>query len=167
MMRDISIVIPTWNGRTLLSEYLPSVIAAANQYRNEHKQQVEIVVVDDGSSDDTAAWIAESFPARPPIHESSRENIGEIAGDDPCIRLIRLERNSGFVSAANAGFASARFPVILLLNNDVRIERDAISMLAAHFDHAQVFAVCARAMRLGTDHLDGGGKLGLFQRGFW
>ena len=148
-MRDVSIVIPTWNGRALLAEYLPSVVTAAEQYTNSQGRQVEIIAVDDGSTDGTKSFIEDHF------------------AKSGLVKTKILERNSGFVAAANAGFASARFDIIWLLNNDVRVERDAIAPVVAHFDNDSVFAVCSKAMRLGTEYLDGGGKLGLFERGFW
>jgi GT2 family glycosyltransferase len=148
-MRDVSIVIPTWNARALLAEFLPSVVDAAQHFTGSYDQQVEIIVVDDASTDDT-----------PPLVANFISKFG-------FVRAEKLPCNSGFVAAANAGFAAARFGVILLLNNDVRVELESIAPLVAHFTNDSVFAVCSKAMRLGTDHLDGGGKLGLFERGFW
>ena len=52
-----SVVIPNWNGRELLEKYLPSVEAAlAGNPENE------IVVVDNGSTDGSAAFLGERFP---------------------------------------------------------------------------------------------------------
>ena len=53
-----SVVIPNWNGRDLLARYLPSVVAAlAGNPANE------IIVVDNGSTDDSAAYVRAQFPA--------------------------------------------------------------------------------------------------------
>ncbi len=57
MTRGVSIVIPSWNGLELLKRFLPSVIAAAIQYSNQFKSPIEIVIVDDGSVDETVDWL--------------------------------------------------------------------------------------------------------------
>lgn len=146
-MRDVSIVIPNWNGEKLLPEFLPTVIAAAHRYRDEHRAQVEVIVSDDASTDASVGWIKENYG-------------GEV-------RLIERKKNGGVVPTANEGFRAARHPVVLLFNNDVRLEPDAIAPLVRHFDDERVFAVCCKAFRLGTELLDGAGKVGTFTRGFW
>ena len=57
--RAASVVIPNWNGRDLLEKYLPSIeTALAGNPENE------IIVVDNGSSDGSAEFLAQRFPAR-------------------------------------------------------------------------------------------------------
>ena len=148
-MRSVSVIIPTWNGRELLAEFLPSVFAAIGDYRDREGADVELLIVDDASTDGSNEWLAATF------------------GEHAFLRVLRLPQNVGFLRAVNRGFAEARHSIIFLLNNDVRVAADAIAPLVAHFDDEQVFAVCSKAYRLGTDFLDGAGKLGLFERGFW
>jgi GT2 family glycosyltransferase len=148
-MRSVSVIIPTWNGRELLAEFLPSVVAAINEYRERQRTDVELLIVDDASSDGSSEWLAATFR------------------EQPFLRVLRLPQNVGFLRAVNRGFKEARHAIIFLLNNDVRVAADAIAPLVAHFNNEQVFAVCSKAYRLGTDYLDGAGKLGLFERGFW
>lgn len=57
MTSGISIVIPSWNGLELLKRFLPSVIAAANHYSQQSNCSTEIVIVNDGSIDETTAWL--------------------------------------------------------------------------------------------------------------
>ena len=57
-MRSVSIVIPTWNGRELLAQYLGSVVAAADEYRVRGRADVEVIIVDDASTDDAAEMAA-------------------------------------------------------------------------------------------------------------
>ncbi|HKQ08106.1 MAG TPA: glycosyltransferase family 2 protein [Blastocatellia bacterium] len=148
-MRSVSVIIPTWNGRGLLAEFLPSVLAAINGYRDRHGAKAELLVVDDASTDDTRDWLAANY------------------GGQSSLRVVALTENLGFLRAVNRGFSEARHDVVFLLNNDVRVEADAIAPLVSHFDDGRVFAVCSKAYRLGTGFLDGAGKLGLFERGFW
>ena len=55
-MRPVSFVIPSYNSRSLLEKYLPSVLEEARRSGSE------VVVVDDCSTDGTAAFLGERFP---------------------------------------------------------------------------------------------------------
>lgn len=143
---DVSIVIPTWRGQALLAEFLPSVVAAANYYETEHLAKVEIIIVDDASNDNSVAWLHQHYPA---------------------ITVVARQENGGFACAANSGFAAAKYPIVLLLNNDIRIELAAIAPLVRHFTNDQLFAVSCKAYRLDSDLFDGAGKLAYFQKGHW
>ncbi|MBZ5538049.1 MAG: glycosyltransferase [Acidobacteriia bacterium] len=149
LMHDVSIVIPNWNGRELLHRFLPSALNAANRYQEQFGQETEIVVVDDGSTDDSVEWFKKEY-----VH-------------DPLMRLVVRDHNGGFVPAANSGFAAARHRIVFLINNDVGLSPDAIAPLVRHFEDERVFAVCSRALRIETNELDGAGKLGSFKNGFW
>jgi GT2 family glycosyltransferase len=148
-MKSVSIVIPNWNGLELLTEYFGSVVAAAEEYRAQAKADVEVIVVDDASKDESVRWLRGNFAG----HEF--------------VKLVELEENLGFLRAANRGFEAAKHDVVFLLNNDVRVEPDCIVPLVKHFDDDNVFAVCCRADRINGGRLDGGGKIGRFERGFW
>jgi GT2 family glycosyltransferase len=148
-LKNVSIIIPNWNGRDLLAAYLESVVFAAERYRAEFKTEVEIILVDDASTDDSREWLRANYK------------------EHPLVRVIELDSNLGFLRAVNRGFDEARYPIVLLLNSDVLVEADCIAPLAIHFESRDVFAVCCHADRMGTDRLDGGGKIGSFERGFW
>ncbi len=110
-----SVVIPNWNGRDLLEKYLPSVIEAlSDTSRNE------IIVVDNGSDDGSAQLVRERFPQ---------------------VRVLALERNRGFGGGANAGFAAARNDIVVLLNSDMRVERNFLPPLLDGFRDEKTFAV--------------------------
>jgi GT2 family glycosyltransferase len=148
-MRDVSIVIPSWNGGELLRRFFPSVLVAAKRYQEASGQKVEIVVVDDGSSDDSVDWLDKTY------------------GNEALLRIIVRPHNGGFVRAANSGFAAVRHEIVFLLNNDVMVSPEAIAPLIHHFQDARVFAVCSWAGRINTNEVDGTAKLGRFKRGFW
>ncbi len=147
--KSVSIVIPNWNGRELLAEYFGSVVVASDYYRARTGAPVEIIVVDDASTDGGREWL--------------RENYDE----HDFVQITELGKNVGFLRAVNEGLWAAKHEVVLLLNNDVEIEQGCITPLVRHFAEENVFAVCCRADRIGTDRLDGGGKIGKFERGFW
>jgi len=110
-----SIVIPNWNGRDLLTKYLPSVLAAAEQVPGS-----EVIVVDNGSTDGSPELVLERFPQA---------------------RLIALDDNLGFGGGSNRGFEHARNDVVVLLNSDMRVERDFLAPLLEAFTDEKVFAV--------------------------
>ncbi|MDQ2899430.1 MAG: glycosyltransferase [Acidobacteriota bacterium] len=110
-----SIVIPNWNGRDLLAKYLPSIIAAAR-----HNPENEIVVVENGSTDGSAGFLAAEFPS---------------------VRVLALPKNLGFGGGSNAGFRAAKNDIVVLLNSDMRVAPDFLDPLLAGFTDPLVFAV--------------------------
>lgn len=115
-MKSVTIIIPTWNGKALLQRFLPSVIEACNFYGEE----AEIVVVDDGSIDGTEVFIGENYPY---------------------VRFIRLFSNQGFSHVCNVGVRKARGDIVVLLNNDMLVEKDFLTSIPEHFENERVFAV--------------------------
>ena len=88
---DVTVVIPTRNRRAVLMKTLASALA-------QEDVGLEVVVVDDGSSDDTAA------------------SLGAL--DDPRVRLVRRESTPGVARARNAGIAAARGRWVAFLDDD-------------------------------------------------
>jgi GT2 family glycosyltransferase/glycosyltransferase involved in cell wall biosynthesis len=111
-----SIVIPNWNGRELLEAHLPPVIAAA-------EAESEIIVVDNASTDGSAAFVREHFPQ---------------------VQVLALDRNLGFGGGSNAGVRAARHDIVVLLNNDMRVERGFLQPLLQGFEDQNVFAVSSQ-----------------------
>lgn len=93
----LSVVIPTYQGLKLLQTCLESVRRHCPPH---HVLPIEILVVDDGSTDGTAAWVRDQHPS---------------------VRIVRNARNLGFAGAANAGIAAARGDYVQLLNNDTEV----------------------------------------------
>ncbi len=110
-----SVVIPTWRGRDLLD---PCLRAIASQSRRPD----ETIVVDDGSPDDTAAWVASTFP---------------------WVRVVRLSANAGFAGAANAGIRASRGAIVVLLNNDTEAEPGWLEALVAPMEDDEGVGACA------------------------
>ena len=90
-----SVVVPTYNGRRLLETCLGSVAR-----HRPSGVEIEVIVVDDASTDDTPDWLSAHHPDA---------------------RTVRFFRNGGFCRAANAGIAVARGEFIQLLNNDTEV----------------------------------------------
>jgi glycosyltransferase involved in cell wall biosynthesis len=86
----ISVVVPTYNRQALLPRALASVVA-------QTFRDFELIVVDDGSTDGTRAWVAEHYPEA---------------------TLVRLERNVGAAAARNVGVERARGAYLAFLDSD-------------------------------------------------
>jgi GT2 family glycosyltransferase len=111
-----TIVIPSYNGKDLLKENLPSIIPAIERW----KGNAEVLVVDDGSNDGTEELLRREFPE---------------------VNILLLGKNQGFALACNAGFKKAKGEIVVLLNNDVSLASDILSRLIDVFKDERVFAV--------------------------
>src|ERR1035437_2548430 len=122
-----SIVIPNWNGRDLLAKYLPSVIASI-----ENHPDSEVIVVDNGSTDGSVAFVAETFPD---------------------VHVLPLQHNLGFGGGSNAGFRAAHNDIVVLLNSDMRVEPDFLAPLLEGFTDEKVFSVSCQIFFSDPDKL--------------
>jgi GT2 family glycosyltransferase len=113
-----SVVIPNWNGHDLLAKYIPSIIQALSG-----NPENEIIVVDNGSEDGSAEFLRERFPS---------------------VRVLALDRNLGFGGGSNAGFRAAKNDIVVLLNSDMRVERDFLAPLLEAFTDETVFSVACQ-----------------------
>ena len=102
-----SILVLNYNGRDLLAECLPTLVEAARR----SPVPCPVVVVDNDSTDDSLAYLASDWPG---------------------IEVIR-EPNRGLASF-NAVLARRDEPVVLLLNNDVKLDPSAVGPMLAAFD---------------------------------
>lgn len=142
----INIVIPSWNGVDLLRQNLPSIFQAARAYSRETRAVTEIIIVDDGSTDETTSVISREFPQA---------------------HLVAKTSNEGFAAACNAGFNRCTLELVALLNNDVRIQDDYLLYQSRHFSNPDVFAVTAKVFEWDSSVFAAGGRFGRFRRGFW
>jgi hypothetical protein len=136
-MTRASIVIPTWNGAGLLNDALLSL-------RRQTRRDFEIIVVDNGSTDGTAALLAAQHPD---------------------VRLIEMGRNRGFAAAVNAGIGAARGDLVVLMNNDVEAAPGWIAALIDAMDAHPTAGTCASRMLSHADpsRIDSAGdEFGLF-----
>ncbi len=132
---DISIVIPTYNR----CESLKRVFAALESQLNVNLKRIEIIIIDDGSSDDTAG-VVEQF-----------------ARLDKITTQYFFQRNRGPAAARNIGIRNARGDVILFLGDDILAYPD---LLCEHLNfhtalhpqlHAAVLGFCPMVMDSGLE----------------
>ena len=98
----ISVVMPVYNGKLFLVDALKSVEAELGSTR------YEIICVDDCSTDNSYEIVSKKFSS---------------------VTLIRNKTNTGFAETCNTGFKQASGEYVLLLNQDTRIHRGAITAL--------------------------------------
>lgn len=112
--KRIAVVILNWNGADMMRRFLPSVVEGS-------RDEAEVVVADNGSTDDSCRVVAEEFPE---------------------VRLLRLPENYGFAEGYNRALAEVDAEVYVLLNSDVEVERGWLVPLLAYLDaHPEVAAV--------------------------
>jgi hypothetical protein len=107
-LKTVSVVIVSWNVRALLEKCLNSIYNSIGDFN------IEIIVVDNNSSDDTIQVITQKFPA---------------------VKLIVNKENAGFARANNQGFKICKGEFVFILNPDTEIKTDTIQILLEVFEN--------------------------------
>jgi GT2 family glycosyltransferase len=130
----VSIVVVTWNGLAYLPECLASL--AAQSYA-----AVEIVVVDNGSTDGSVEYLRRQPPGR--------------------LRLVESPVNTGFAGGNNLGMRVAKGAYIALINNDAAADTRWIEALVAAAEADPAVGMCASKIYVWDQPgiLDGAGLL--------
>ena len=115
MSPSISVIIPSYNGLDLLLENLPYTIKSL-----ETLDKSEIIIIDDGSTDDTFTLLNETYPE---------------------IRILRNSENLGFIPSVNKGLKNSTSDLVFLLNNDIKPDKDYITSSLKYFDQEDTFGV--------------------------
>jgi glycosyltransferase involved in cell wall biosynthesis len=110
----VTVVMPTYNCGAFIRQAVESVL-------KQSLANVELIVVDDGSTDDT------------------QQVLGSIS--DGRLTVLR-QRNSGVSAARNAGLAAARAPYILFLDADDVLLHDALARMAGTLDRMPQCTAC-------------------------
>jgi len=125
--KAVSIVIVTFNNFVFTRMCLESLLA------NTDYPNYEIVVVDNGSTDDTTGYLQ------------------DLATSYPQIRVIFNDRNRGFAIANNQGLAVAKGEVLVLLNNDTIVSPGWLTGLVKHLEDASLGLVGPVTNRAGNE----------------
>lgn len=104
---DISVVIPLYNE----AESLPELAAWIRRVMDDHRFSYEIILVDDGSTDDS--WMV----------------IEGLKAINPKISAVKFRRNYGKSAALNVGFAAAQGDVVITMDADLQDSPDEIPEL--------------------------------------
>lgn len=126
-----SIIVPNYNGCQYLGRCLSSLQA-------QSLKDFEIIVVDNGSSDDSVAFIRKHFPG---------------------VQLVPLNENKGFARATNVGIGRAKYQYIALLNNDTEVDQSWLENIQLAFSKGpEVYCVTSKMIDFhDRARLDGAG----------
>jgi GT2 family glycosyltransferase len=109
-----AVVILNWNGRKFLEQFLPAVMATT--YGN-----YEIVIADNGSSDDSVPFLRQAYPQ---------------------IRIIRLDKNYGFAKGYNEALKQVSAEYYVLLNSDVEVIPGWLEPMIELLEKDKTIAAC-------------------------
>jgi peptidoglycan-N-acetylglucosamine deacetylase len=117
---SISVIVPAYNEEAVIVRSVASVL------QSDYANLREILVVDDGSSDNTASVVKTAF------------------ADDPRVRVF-TKPNAGKWSALNFGLEQMISEIAVMIDADTLLQADAIRLLARHFGDPRVGAVAGNA----------------------
>ena len=116
----ISIVMAAYNEGRVIAETLRALLAS------DYKGEIEVIVVDDGSRDETAS------------------QVKHVAHVDPRIRLLQQE-NRGKARALQRGLAAVHHGIVVFIDGDTQCQRDTLPRLLGPFTDERVGAVSGHA----------------------
>jgi GT2 family glycosyltransferase len=122
-MSKTKVVILNWNGRAHLERYLPSVV-------RHTMPQYGVVVADNGSTDSSLEYVAETFPE---------------------VEIVRLDRNYGFAEGYNRALQEIEAEYYVLLNSDVEVTEGWCEKLVEALDADPQLAAVAPKLLADTD----------------
>lgn len=126
---DLSVIIVSWNVRDLLRACLASLTTDSSPSPcSLRPSSLEIIVVDNASSDGSATMTAAEFPH---------------------VRLIANTGNRGFTGGNNQGLALARGRYIFFLNPDTEVIGEALATMIAYLDAHPEVGVIGPQLRYG------------------
>lgn len=115
---ETTVVIPNWNGERWLPDCLDSIL-------KQSRMPVKVIVVDNGSSDDSLALIRDRYPI---------------------VEIVELDRNYGFAYAVNRGIEAAESEAVALINTDVQLSPQWLERTIARLEEAGDIAAVACKM---------------------
>ena len=99
-MQEVTIVIPNYNGKRLLSNCLKTL-------ERQTEKNFKVLVIDNGSTDASVELTSETLD----------------------LEMVALQENRGFCGAVNLGIQMTKTPFVILLNNDTEVEPDFVKAL--------------------------------------
>jgi len=120
----VSVIVLNYNGK----KYLDSCLASLSRM-DYPEEKLELILVDNGSTDGSVAYVKASFP---------------------WVRIVRNHRNLGFTKANNIGATEAGGQYVAFLNNDMRVDSRWLTELVGPMDRERG-VVCTASKILSWD----------------
>ena len=95
-MKKLGVIILNWNGLNLLKEFLPLAV------KYTVSENSDLIVADNGSTDNSVAWVKENFPE---------------------VKVLEFPENFGFAEGYNRAISQTGYPYTILLNSDVEVTK--------------------------------------------
>lgn len=140
-MKSVCLAILNYNGKSHLEYLLPTACAAAQEYPGT----CAVVVLDNQSTEADVAWIKHEFPS---------------------VETIVAPKND-FLFSYNSFAQTRSEEVLVLLNNDLKVNHDFIAPLVRHFESPDVFSVSARSYDWNGGEVTSGPARLEFKNGFY
>lgn len=130
-MQEATVIIPNLNGMRYLEDCLSSL-------RKQTCQDFQTILVDNGSSDESVAFVQEKFPE---------------------VKIHRFSSNTGFCHGVNTGIRLSDTPYVILLNNDTVCDEHFVeALLRGIKSRPDCFSCQARLLQMkNPEFLDDGG----------
>lgn len=109
---DLSVIILSYNTKDITARCLEKVRTAKEYSEKRLKNKVEVIVVDNASSDGSAQMVKSDFP---------------------WVKLVASKENLGFSRGNNIAMEESKNPLVLLLNSDVYVEEESLYKAIAYF----------------------------------
>lgn len=109
---DLSIIILSYNTKDITDECLSRLQVAVDRCQKELKNMIEVIVLDNASSD---------------------ESVEMIKKNHPWVKLIESKMNTGYSKGNNLAFKKTKYPIILFLNSDVYVEEETLGRALEYF----------------------------------
>lgn len=140
---DISIFITNYNGykNQYIQEVLPNITAEARKYE---KGKFEILFIDDCSSDESIEYVEQNFPE---------------------IVVIKTPQNMGYQLASNFAVNLCKYPVLISLNNDIKLGDNVLNQIVKYFDDEDVFAVSTKVFLWDEKTYLAGKRIAIIEKG--
>ena len=115
----VSIIILNWNGKRWLKGCLPTI-------RRVKYEPIEVIVVNNGSTDDSASFLHNNFPE---------------------VKVVEIKKNVGYAAANNIGVKNASGEYVLLINNDTKVTANFLKPLVDALEKDQSIGVIQPQVR--------------------
>ncbi len=115
----VAVIILNWNGRKYMEQFLPTLI----QYS---KDEAEIVVADNASTDDSVSFLRSAYPD---------------------VRIIQNSENCGFAKGYNLALRQVEADYYILLNSDIEVTENWIAPVIELMEEDELIAACQPKIR--------------------